>query len=83
MEIFTCFHDMNPVYLKVLFCEQETKYDLRDKTWLKQAKFSIKKTYGYRLFRYYGPKLWNALSFEIKNTADYNDFKLKLIAWYH
>ena len=82
MEIFKCCHGMNPMYLNDLFCKQETKYDLRDKTLLEQPKFSTK-TYGYRSFRYYGAKLWNALPFEIKNTDDYDDFKSKLTAWCH
>ena len=51
-------------------------------TLLEQPKFSTK-TYGYRSFRYYGAKLWNALPFEIKNTDDHDDFKSKLTAWCH
>ena len=30
MEVFKCFHGMNPMYLNNLFCKQEIKYDLRD-----------------------------------------------------
>ena len=82
MEMFKCFHGMNPMYLNNLFCKQEIKYNLRDKTLLEQPRFSTK-TYGYRSFRYYGSKLWNALPFEITNTDNYNDFKLKLTAWCH
>ena len=82
MEIFKCCHGMNLMYLNDLFCKQETKYDLRDKTLLEQPKFSTK-AYGYRSFRCYGAKLWNALPFEIKNTDDYDDFKSKLTAWCH
>ena len=77
-EIFKCCHCMNPMYLNELFCKQEMKYDLRDKTLLEQPKFSTK-TYGYRSFRYYGAKLWNALPFEIKKTDDHDDFKSKLL----
>ena len=72
MEVFKCFHGMNPMYLNNLFCKQEIKYNLRDKTLLEQPKFSTK-TYGYRSFKYYGSKLWNALPFEIKNTEDYDE----------
>ena len=82
MEIFKCFHGMNPMYLNNLFCKQEIKYNLRDKTLLEQPTFSSK-TYGYRSFRYYGSKLWNAPPFQITNTDNYNDFKLKLTAWCH
>ena len=31
-EVFKSFHGMNPMYLNNLFCKQEIKYDLRDKT---------------------------------------------------
>ena len=76
-----CFHGMNPMVLNNLFCKQEIKYDLRDKTLLEQPNFL--KTYGYRWFKYYGSKLWNALPFEIKNTENYDDFKLRLTTWCH
>ena len=62
MEVFKCFHGMNHMYLNNLFCKQDIKYDLTDKTLLEQPKFSTK-TYGYRSFKYYGSKLWNALPF--------------------
>ena len=82
MEVFKCFHGMNPMYLNNLFCKQERKYDLRDKTLLEQPKFSTK-TYGYRSFKYYGSKLWNAHPFEIKKTENYDEFKLRLTTWCH
>ena len=41
-EVFICFHGTNPVYFNNLFCKQEIKYDLRDKTLLEQSKFSTK-----------------------------------------
>ena len=82
MEVFKCFRGMNPMYLNNLFCKQEIKYDLRDKTLLEQPKFSTK-TYGYSSFKYYGSKLWNALPFEIKNTENYDEFKLRLTTWCH
>ena len=73
---------MNPMYLNNLFCKQEIKYDLRDKTLLEQPKFSTK-TFGFRSFKYYGSKLWNALPFEIKNTENYDEFQLRLTTWCH
>ena len=79
MEIFKCLHGMDPMYLNNLFYKQEMKYNLRDNTLLKQPKFSTK-TYGYRSFICYGSTLWNALPFEITNTDNYDDFKLKLKA---
>ena len=45
MEMFKCFHGMNPMHLNNLFCKQEIKYNLRDKTVLEQPRFSTK-TYG-------------------------------------
>ena len=72
---------MNPIYLNNLFCKQEIKYNLRDKT-LEQPKLSIK-TCGYRWFNYCGSKLWNALPVEMPNTDNYSVFKLKLTTWCH
>ena len=50
MEIFKCCHGMNPLYLNDLFCKQEMKYDMRDKTLLEQTKFSKKITATRRLY---------------------------------
>ena len=44
MEIFKCFHGMNPMYLNNLFCKRGIKYNLRDKTLLEQPKFLPKLT---------------------------------------
>ena len=33
MEVFKCFHGMNPMCFNNLFCEQEIKYDLKVKTY--------------------------------------------------
>ena len=77
MEVFKCFHGMNPMYLNNLFRKQEIKYDLSYKTLLEQPKLSTK-TYGYRSFKYYGSNLLNALPFEIKDTDSYDEFKLRL-----
>ena len=79
MEVFKCFHGMNPMYLNNLFCKQEIKYDLRDTTLLEQPKFSTK-TYGYRSFKYFGSKLWNALPLD---TENYDEFKLRSTTWCH
>ena len=46
MEVFKCFHGMNPMFFNNLFCKQEIKYDLRDKTLLEQPKFSTKTYQG-------------------------------------
>ena len=50
MEMFKCFHEMNPMYLNNLFCKQEIEYNLRDKTLLEQPRLSTN-TYGYRSFK--------------------------------
>ena len=62
MEVFKCFHGMNPMYLNNLFCKQEIKYGLRDKSLLEQPKFSTK-TYGYRSFRILWIKIMKCFSF--------------------
>ena len=60
MDVFKSFHGINPMFLNNLFCKEQIKYDLRDKTLLQQPKFSTK-THGCRLFKYRGSKLWNTL----------------------
>ena len=77
MEIFKCFHGMNPIYLNVMFCKQEIKYNFRDKNLLEQPNYLPQLTATGRS-EY-------AVPFEITNMdrPNYDDFKLKLTALCH
>ena len=80
IEMYKCFHGLNPDYLNKLFKQSSTKYNLRDSWLLEQPKFNTF-SYGQRSFRYYGSKLWNLLPFSVKNTNDLNIFKTNITRW--
>ena len=53
-------------------------YNLRGKDMLKLPKVNTTK-YGIKSWKYYGPKLWNNLSDEIKSSTSYAAFKRMLL----
>ena len=82
IEVFKCFHGLNPAYLNDIFIQPSLKYNLRDSCRLEQPKFRTF-TYGLRSFRYYGSKLWNLLPYQVKNTRDIVTFKRNITEWCH
>ena len=80
IEVFKCVRKINPPHLNDLFTEQTSSYNFRDQDKLVQPKFSTMK-FGFRSFRYYGAKLWNALPANVKNTDDIFTFKRNISAW--
>ena len=82
IEVFKCVRGLNPVYLNSMFSKKKTKYEFRDQEILIQPKYDTT-TYGFRSFRYYGSKLWNALPFDVKNTKDLDIFRNNISAWCH
>ena len=80
IEMYMCFHGLNPDYLNNLFKQSSTKYDLRDSCRLEQPKFNTF-SYGQLSFRYYGSKLWNLLPCSGKNIKDFNIFKTNITRW--
>lgn len=80
IEMYKCVHGLNPLYLNDLFEANNVEYNLRDKYRLKQPIFQTMK-YGFRSFRYYGAKLWNALPVDIKKCENVHQFKVHITAW--
>ena len=63
--MFKCVHGLNPQYLNELFINEDTPYNLRYSNRLQQPEYKTVR-YGFKSFRYYGSKLWNALPTEVK-----------------
>ena len=82
IEVFKCFHGLNPAYLNDIFIQPSLNYNPRDSCRLEQPKFRTF-TYGLRSFRYYGSKLWNLLPYQVKNTRDIVTFKINITEWCH
>ena len=50
VEVFKCFHGLNPTYMNDIFTEPLANYNFRDKCRLNQPRFHTY-TYGYRSFK--------------------------------
>ena len=68
IEMFKCVHGLNPPYLNELFINKDTPYNLRDSNRLQQPEYKTVR-YGFKSFRYYGSKIWNALPTEVKQSV--------------
>ena len=63
--MYKCVHGLKPLYLNERFINKDTPYNLRDSNRVQQPEFQTVR-YGFKSFRYYGSKLWNALPTEVK-----------------
>ena len=78
--MFKCVHGLNPPYLNELFINKDTPYNLRDSNRLQQPEYQTVR-YGFKSFRYYGSKLWNALPPEVKQSENLYHFKKNITDW--
>ena len=80
IEMYKCVYGINPPYLNELFTSKDTRYNLRDSNRLQQPEFETIR-YGFRSFRYYGSKLWNALPTHLKTSENLHHFKKNITQW--
>ena len=80
IEVFKCSRGQNPEYLSGLFEKKHLGYNLRNSDLIVQPKFETF-TYGYKSFSYFGAKIWNSLSPDVKNCNSLSTFKQKLKDW--
>ena len=80
IEMYKCVHGLNLPYLNELFKNKDTRYHLRDYNRLQQPEFQTVR-YGFKSFRYYGSKLWNALPAEVKKSENLHHFKKNITQW--
>ena len=80
IEMYKCVHGLNPPYLNELFKIKDTRYHFRDNNRLQQPGFQTVR-YGFKSFRYYGSKLWNALPAEVKKSQNLHHFKKNVTQW--
>ena len=69
-----------PSYLLNMFTVKESAYGLRNVNSFIIPKFNTV-TFGKKSLRYYGPKLWNLLPTEIKESVSLPTFKIKIKKW--
>ena len=80
IEMYKCVHGLNPPYLNVPFKSKDTRCNFRDSNRLQQPEFQTVR-YGFKSFRYYGSKLWNALPAEVKKSQNLHHFKKNVTQW--
>ena len=80
IEVYKCVTKANPQFMRDMFSERKLHYNLRNSNLLAQHRFKTKK-YGFKSFRYYGAKLWNALPPELKEIDKLHIFKQRLTVW--
>ncbi len=79
-EIFKALHGFATIYIRDLFDEKDTIYNLRSTVSLKQPKCNTV-TYGFNSFWYKHAKIWNDLPNEIKNSITLAEFKNQIKKW--
>ena len=80
IEMFKYVHGLNPPYLNELLINNDTPYNLPESNRLQQPEYHTVR-YGFKSFRYYGLKLWNALPTEVKQSENLYHFKKNITDW--
>ena len=80
IEVYKSVNNLNPQYICDMFSERKLNYDLRNSNLLTQHRFRTRR-YGFKSFKFYGAKVWNALPTDIKQITKMDVFKQKLTEW--
>ena len=76
IEIYKTLNDLNPSFMKEIFEKRHEKRVTRDRYKLKLNIPKINQvTFGAKSLKFYGPKIWNILSVNIKTAENLNAFK--------
>ena len=79
-EIYKALYNLSSTLMKELFQTKKTKYDLRKGNTLVSR--NVKTVYyGIDSISHLGPKLWNQVPMDIKNSGSLNSFKSKIKLW--
>ena len=78
LEIFKTLNDLNPTYMKDIFT-LNTRRDHTENKLLVKAQRT--KQYGTDTLRSLGPKIWNSLPNNFRNSESLNSFKILIKTW--
>ena len=84
IEIFKTLNDLNPEYMKDIFVKNHHTYNLRDNSrHVNDIELQNFKgfTYGECSLKVLGPKIWNALPTDFKNSSSLFAFKKLIKTW--
>ena len=78
IEMYKIENHLSPLPMQQLFTEKKRKYDLRNKrSW--ESSFNVRTVnYGTETIRYRGPKIWELVPIEIKESPSLAVFKSKI-----
>ena len=79
-EIYKVMHDLSPTLMNEIFQLKDSTYNLRKNTTFKTR--NVKSVYyGTETISYLGPKIWELVPNEIKNSTTLSIFKSKIKDW--
>ena len=78
IEIFKTINNLNPSFMKEIFTLNTTRDTLRNKLVVKTQRT---KRYGTDTLRSLGPKIWNSLPTDMKNSDNLTTFKILIKTW--
>ena len=68
IEVYKTLHDLNPVFMKEIFCLKQYNYHMRNKSLDYENPRTV--TYGLQTFEYKATQLWNSIPREIQEAND-------------
>ena len=80
IETFKVLHWLSPPLLNEVFVERNCNYNLRGNNFLNRRRVNSVR-YGTESVSFLGPKIWDILPKDIKNSATLNAFKEKIKNW--
>ena len=76
IEIYKTINNINPSFMKQTFQLRETNRAVRNQYRLNLSVPKVKQvSYGEKSLRYYGPKIWNSLPFNVETSENLKTFK--------
>ena len=82
IEIYKTINSINPTYMNEIFKLRKTSRVVRSNYKLNLYVSTINQvSFGDKSLRYYGPKIWNSLTFHIKSSENLEAFKNIIKNW--
>ena len=82
IEIYKLINNISPTYMNEIFMLRKTSIAVRSNYKLNLDVPTINEvSFGGKSLRYYGPKIWNSLSFHIKSSENLEGFKNIIKNW--
>ena len=79
IEIYKTLNDLNPLFMKEIFCLSKYKTHRPDNLFINSRRTS---KYGDKSLRILGAHIWNSLPKEIKNSKSIFEFKGLIKNWF-